>query len=260
MKKGIIVASFGTSFTEVRKRSIEHIENMISEAFDKYEVRRAFTSNMIIKKLRQRDGLIIDTPSEAISRMVDEGIHDIHVQPLHVIPGYEYEKVKSAVKKYNHHSQVHITLGKPLLCEEGHYDQMVDILDKRLKSKDNHAYVLMGHGTEHHANACYSMLQAKLNDNRNDMFIANVEGYPEIDHILLKVKRYEKVSLMPLMIVAGDHAMNDMAGEDDESYKSILEGEGIEVKCLLEGLGENEAIGRLFINRINEMRIGVKDV
>ncbi len=251
MRKGIIVASFGTSFPEVRKRCIESIESIVSESYPEYEVKRAFTSNMIIKKLKERDGLLIDTPSDAIEKMISDGINDIHVQPLHIIPGFEYEKVMRAVKKYNHLPDANITIGLPLLSEEKHYDELIEILDNRIgQSSEDHGFVFMGHGTEHHANACYSMLQAKFDDVRDDVHIANVEGYPELDHIVGKLKGYKSVTLLPLMIVAGDHAMNDMAGDDEDSYKTVLENENIKVDCILEGLGENDLIGQVFVNRI----------
>ncbi|MCH4889456.1 sirohydrochlorin cobaltochelatase [Acidaminobacter sp. JC074] len=251
MKKGIVVASFGTSFPDVRKRCIESIEDAIVKAYPDFEVRRAFTSNMIIKKLKDRDNLNIDTPIQALKKMVDEGIKEIHVQPLHVIPGFEYEKVHKAVKTINHRRDVHVTIGMPLLSKEEHYDQVIDAIAPKLSKEDERAFVLMGHGTEHHANACYSMLQAKLNDRRDDVFISNVEGYPELDHVMPKLEKYKHVTLMPLMIVAGDHAMNDMAGDED-SYKVDLSDQGKEVACILEGLGEIKAIHEIFINRIKE--------
>lgn len=250
MKKGIIVVSFGTSFPEVRKRCIESIENRISQAFPERLVTRAFTSNMIIKKLKERDGLVINTPRQALDQMIQDGVKDIHVQPLHIIPGFEYDKIKKAVCRANHNRSVNVTLGLPLLSEEEHYDQVIDAIKDDLNLQAKHGLILMGHGTEHHANACYSMLQAKLNDRYNNVYVSNVEGYPELDHIMDKVIPYDSLTLMPLMIVAGDHAMNDMAGDDEDSYKTILESKNKEVKCLLKGLGENPKIQDIFVNRI----------
>jgi sirohydrochlorin cobaltochelatase len=253
MKKGILVASFGTSFPEVRKRCIESIETAIEKAYPDFDVRRAFTSNMIIKKLKDRDGLHIDTPIEALDRMINDGITEIHVQPLHVISGFEYEKVKRAVVLANHKKGVYVTIGKPLLSEEHHYDEMIDAISNRLGSEqEDTGIVLMGHGTEHHANACYSMLQAKFNDRRSDVHIANVEGYPELEHIEGKLDKYHKMILMPLMIVAGDHAMNDMAGDEEDSYKSVLTEAGKSVECILEGLGEMTMIQEIFVKRVGE--------
>lgn len=253
MKKGILVASFGTSFPDVRKRCIESIENAIAAAFPEHDVRRAFTSHMIIKKLKTRDQLVIDTPQEALDKMIEEGITDIHVQPLHVIPGFEYEKVQKAVRLASHKQGVKVTIGQPLLSQEHHYDEIAEALSQRLGPVvDGRGIVLMGHGTEHHANACYSMLQAKLNDVRSDIHIANVEGYPELDHIEDYLKDYDSMTLMPLMIVAGDHAMNDMAGDEEDSFKSILTASGKSTHCILEGLGELETIQQMFVNRVKE--------
>jgi len=252
MKKGIIVASFGTSFPDVRKRCIESIEDKVVKAFPDRHVRRTFTSNMIIKKLKERDGLMINTPRQALEEMIKEGITDIHVQPLHIIPGYEYDKVKKAVCIANHNRDVKVTIGLPLLSEEGHYDQVIDAIEDDLLLDKGQASILMGHGTEHHANACYSMLQAKLNDRYDHVFVSNVEGYPELDHILDRVLTYDSLTLMPFMIVAGDHAMNDMAGDDEDSYKSVLEDQNKKVTCMLKGLGENPKIQDIFVNRIKE--------
>lgn len=189
--------------------------------------------------------------------MIAEGIVELHIQPLHVIPGFEYEKIQNAIAIVKHKTDIKITIGLPLLNKEHHYDNIVDVLLERLpKEINNEGIILMGHGTQHFANACYSMLQNKLSDKRSDIHIANVEGYPKINHIVnLIVKKYKKVTIMPLMIVAGDHAMNDMAGDED-SYKTLLEERGIEVTCILEGLGENKGIHDALINRINETLSG----
>jgi len=254
MKKGILVVSFGTSYEKTRKECIESVEGKIQSAFEEYDLRRAFTSNMIIKKLRERDNLNIDTPSEALMKMVDAGMTEIHVQPLHIIPGFEYEKVKRAIIMAQHKSDVKVTFGSPLLNEEHHYDEVVEALLEQLpQAVENEGILLMGHGTEHHANACYSMLQNKLRDRRTDILIANVEGYPDLDHVMPAIeKKYKKMTLMPLMLVAGDHAINDMAGEED-SYKSALEEKDIEVTCILQGLGQNQAIQEAFVKRVKEV-------
>ncbi|MEA1974642.1 MAG: sirohydrochlorin cobaltochelatase [Bacillota bacterium] len=253
MGKGILVVSFGTSYKETSKKCIESIENKIESVYVKYIVKRAFTSDFIIKKIKERDGICIDTPLEALEKMIVSGINEIHVQPLHIIPGFEYEKIKRAVVLVKHRHNVKITIGSPLLNREEHYDQVIEALINRLPNEnDNEGIILMGHGTEHFSNACYSMLQNKINDKRKDILIANVEGYPEIENIMKKIKgKYLKILLMPLMIVAGDHANNDMAGDED-SYKTKLESQNIQVSYILEGLGQNEMIQDIFINRIAE--------
>ncbi|MCT4660354.1 MAG: sirohydrochlorin cobaltochelatase [Tissierellales bacterium] len=253
MKKGILVVSFGTSYKETREKCIESIEHAIGSNYPEYEIRRAFTSNMIIKKLKERDGIYIDTPLEALEKMVSDGFENIHVQPLHVIPGFEYEKVTNAVVKIKHKSNISISVGSPLLNKEEHYDEMIEALMSRLPNeKSKEGVLLMGHGTDHFANACYSMLQNKISDVRGDVIIANVEGYPEIDDVIEDIEeKFSKMTLMPLMIVAGDHAINDMAGDED-SYKTMLSERNIETDCILEGLGQNEGIQDIFVKRVAE--------
>lgn len=258
MKKGLLVVSFGTSYNETREKTIDVIERKLRETFVDCELRSAFTSNMIIKKLWMRDNVQVDKPLEAIEKMIVEGFEYIQIQPLHVIPGYEYEKIKRAVVRINHKYKVKIDLGLPLLYHEKHYDEVVTALLKKLPASHNDTcIVLMGHGTEHPANAAYSMLQNKLSELRNDIFIANVEGYPDLEQILPKLqsnKCFKKVLLAPFMIVAGDHAQNDMAGDGDDAFKSVLEKHGYGVTCRLEGLGEYEGIQDAFVNRVTEMQ------
>lgn len=257
MKKGIIVVSFGTSYEQTRKRCIESIENKISSEFTECKVARAFTSNFIIKKLKERDGIHVNTISEAIQDMKSHGIEKIYVQPLHMIPGFEYEKVKRAVSMANHDKALTVTLGMPLMNAEEDYELLIEAIRARLpKSGDEEGVILMGHGTEHFANACYSMLQAKFKDVNPNIYIANVEGYPELGHIIDDLSQYKKMTLMPLMIVAGDHAQNDMAGDDDDSFKSMLEEKGISVECIVEGLGENLGVQEIFLNRVKSLLEG----
>ena len=254
MKKGIIVVSFGTSYKETREKCIESVENKIAQGFSDYEVTRAFTSNFIIKKLKERDGIHVNTISEAIEDMKSKGIERVYVQPLHMIPGFEYEKVKRAVSMANHDKGLNVTLGMPLLNEEEDYEVLIEALRERLPQTSKEAgVILMGHGTEHFANACYSMLQAKLHDVDSNIFVANVEGYPELDHIMDKLAGYKKMTLMPLMIVAGDHAQNDMAGDEEDSFKSLLEEKGMTVDCILEGLGENQGVQKIFVDRVEAL-------
>jgi len=253
MKKGILIVSFGSSYEDTRKKCIESIENLVIKEFPMHDVRRAFTSNMIIKKLKNRDKIHVDTPQEALKSMVDDGIEEIIVQPLHVIPGFEYDKVKSAVRLVEQNHKVKISLGVPLLFEEHHFDELIkSIIHNLPKFKKDEGIIMMGHGTEHHANACYSMLQSKISKIRPDVFIANVEGYPTLEDIMSDVIQYKHITLQPLMLVAGDHAINDMAG-DEESFKTDLEKECINVTCVLKGLGELDAVRKIFVNRVDEM-------
>lgn len=251
MKKGILVVSFGTSYEETLKKNIERVENRIRDAFEPMAVRRAFTSNMIIKKLRAQ-GVSIDTTDEALDKMIADGFTHIVVQPLHVIPGFEYEKVQKAVAKARHNRTVQIDLGKPLIDGVETYHELIAAFEQEFAPEVyGKGYLLMGHGTEHFANAAYSMLQRLFDEKRSDVVIVNVEGYPEISDLLESIKeRFTHLTLIPLMLVAGDHAINDMAGDEEDSFKSILEAEGIHVTPVLKGMGENPEIGELFVKRV----------
>lgn len=255
MKKGILVISFGTSYEETLKKNIEAIENKIRDTFAPLEVRRAFTSNMIIRKLKNELNLEIHTPEQALEAMIADGFTEIYVQPLHVIPGFEYDKVKKAVVRARHRSTVKIELGMPLLNHMDHYHEIAAAFEAEFQpEREDHGYVLMGHGTEHFANAAYTMLQRVFDDKRSDVIIANVEGYPELSDVLEHiVSEYKSVTCYPLMIVAGDHAQNDMAGDEEDSFKSVLEGAGLEVECVLKGMGESEIIQSIFAKRVADI-------
>lgn len=253
-KKAILVVSFGTSYHDTGEANIGAVENKIKSTFPDYDVKRAFTSNMIIKKIRQRDNIIIDTPEEALLKIKDENYEEVIVQPLHIIPGEEYEKILFVYNKHKD-SFKKITIGKPILYNINHYNEAIEALRFQLPIlNDDSAVVLMGHGSEHFANACYSCLQQFLNDAKLNVFVGTVEGYPEIDKIIriLKERKIKKVTLMPYMLVAGDHARNDMASEDEDSWKSILIKEGFEVNVYLYGLGENLEYQKIYVNRVRE--------
>lgn len=253
-KKGILVVSFGTSYEHARKANIEVVENKIREVFKEYEVRRAFTSNKVIKKLKERDGIIVDTPYEGLDRMKKEGFEEVIIQPLHIIPGIEYEKVSSVFEKYKNEFK-RIVLGRPVLYGVEDYREAVTALRGQLpEMKENHAVLLMGHGTYHHSNACYPCLQSFLRDEELNVYVGTVEGYPEIEDIIPKLQKnhIKEVTLMPYMLVAGDHAINDMASDEEDSWKSILEKEGFIVSTYIHGLGENTEYQNIYVNRVRD--------
>ncbi len=254
-KKGIVVASFGTSHHDTCQITIEACENRIKECFTGYEVRRAFTSNMIRKKLRERDGVIIESLAESLKRMKAEAFTEVIIQPLHIIPGEEYnEKIVGPALAYEGQFEK-ISVGRPVLTTIEDYDAAVEALKKQLpKLRKSQAVVLMGHGTEHFANACYSCLQLKLADSLPNIFLGTVEGYPSLADVIkkLRAKGIREVILMPYMVVAGDHAVNDMAGDEEESWKTILEKEGFAVKTYLHGLGENIGYQEIYVDHIQD--------
>lgn len=249
MKKAILVVSFGTSYKETREKTIEACENKIKEAFEGYEFFRAFTSNMIIKKLKNRDNIHIENPIEALDRLHKEGYEEVIVQTLHIICGEEYTKLKEQISEYNDKFEK-ITLGRPLLSQIDDYKETVEALKLQIpKLEENEAIVFMGHGTEHEAHSAYPALDYMLKQENIKAHVGTVEGYPEIEEVIVNLKKdkVSKVRLMPFMLVAGDHAINDMAGDDDDSWKSILNESGFDTEIYLKGLGENEAIQNKFV-------------
>ena len=256
MKKAILVVSFGTSHLEALKNSIEKIENRIKDEFKDYEVFRAFTSHIIIKNLKEKNNVHILTPEEALQDLKSKGFEEVIVQPLHIIPGEEFDYIKGVVEHKKDDFQ-DIKLGRPIFFYQGmnglpeDYFLFIDSIKDVLLGEES--VVLFGHGTEHPANAVYGMLQTVLSDNGyENVFVATVEGYPTAYTVLnkLKNKGIKKTKLVPLLVVAGDHVKNDMASDEEDSLKSILQREGIEVTLHMHGLGEVDKFNELYINRI----------
>lgn len=259
MKKAILVVSFGTSHMDALKNSIEKIENKIKEEFKEYDVYRAFTAHMIIKKIRNRDGINIPTPEEALEELREKGYEEVLVQPLHIIPGEEFDYIKGIVKIHKDDFKS-IKIGRPIFYYQGmeglpkDYSLFIESIKEVLENEES--VVLFGHGTAHYGNAVYGMLQTVLVDEDYDnVFVATVEGYPSIESCIkrMKKKNIKKTKLVPLLLVAGDHAKNDMASDEDDSLKSMLEREGIEVRLHMHGLGEFDKFGHLYINRIHDL-------
>lgn len=248
MKKAILVVSFGTSYHDTLEKTIAATEKAIGEAFPGWEVRRAFTSNMIMKKLRSRDGLEIDSVSQAMAKLEAQGYTHVAVQPTHVMHGEEYEKLLSQLEPYR--QRLNIRVGEPLLDRQEDYELVSDALLGWLPGvAEDEALVLMGHGTAHYANASYGQLEQNLQDRQKNVYVATVEGYPTLERVIRLLKgrpEIKKITLAPFMLVAGDHARNDMAGDDD-SWKRELEDAGYSVQCILQGLGECPAIRQLFV-------------
>ena len=259
MKKAILVVSFGTSHMDALKNSIEKIENKIKEEFKEYDVYRAFTAHMIIKKIKNRDGINIPTPEEALEELREKGYEEVLVQPLHIIPGEEFDYIKGIVKIHKDDFKS-IKIGRPIFYYQGmeglpkDYSLFIESIKEVLENEES--VVLFGHGTAHYGNAVYGMLQTVLVDEDYDnVFVATVEGYPSIESCIkrMKKKNIKKTKLVPLLLVAGDHAKNDMASDEDDSLKSMLEREGIEVRLHMHGLGEFDKFGYLYINRIHDL-------
>jgi sirohydrochlorin cobaltochelatase len=252
VKKALLVVSFGTSHAETREKTVGAIEKNIAEAYPEYEVRRAFTSGMILKVLEKRDGIVIDNVAEAMSRLVSDGFEEVLVQPTHVISGDEYDEMAGDVMLFEDRFET-LRIGAPLLFNTEDYQKVVRAVMEQfpdLGKRD--ALVLMGHGTGHRINAAYAALDYRFKDmGYGNVFVGTVEAYPDIETVARHVEAFrpEKVILMPLMVVAGDHAVNDMAGEED-SWKSVFERAGFEVECVLKGLGEFQSIRDIYLEHV----------
>lgn len=253
MKKAILSVSFGTSYPDTLRKTIAATEQALAEAFPGWEVRRAFTSGMIIRKLKERDGVEIENVSQAMDRLEQEGYTHVAVQSTHVMHGEEYEKMLSQLEPYRLRMQ--ISVGMPLLHSEGDYTSVAQALLNWLPPLDaDEALVLMGHGTTHFANSAYAQMEHMLQGLCDRVYLATVEGYPALDSVqrqLAKRPEIRRLMLAPFMLVAGDHAQNDMSGDED-SWAEQLKNSGYPVRCILKGLGECPAIRALFVEHCRQ--------
>ena len=275
----ILVVSFGTSFNDSRATDIGGIEKAVAAAYPDWSVRRAFTAQIIINHVQARDGEKIDNMDQALERAVNNGVKNLIVQPTHLMHGAEYDELVEAVEKYKDKFET-VKISEPLLGEVGEDASVVNsdkeavakaISDTAVKeagydsmaaaAEEKTAFVFMGHGTSHTAKITYSQMQSQINDlGFENVFIGTVEGEPEdtsCQAVIEKVKEagYTKVILRPLMIVAGDHANNDMAGDDDDSWKSMFNASGAfeSVETQIEGLGRIADVEQLYVAHIADV-------
>ena len=270
-EKELLVVSFGTSFNDSRATDIKGIEDALAKAFPDWSVRRAFTAQIIINHVQARDGEKIDNMDQALERAVANGVKTLVVQPTHLMHGAEYDEMCEALDAYKDKIE-NIVVAEPLLGEVGN-DATVINADKEAVAKavvaaavadgkfesiakaaeDGTALVLMGHGTAHVAKVTYSQMQTQMDKlGYKNVFIGTVEGEPEetsCEAVIEAVKAagYTKVVLRPLMVVAGDHANNDMAGADEDSWKSMVEAAGLTVESQIAGLGRIGAVQELYV-------------
>lgn len=247
MKKALIAVSFGTSYPETRKKTIEAVEQKLTETITNYDVYRAFTSTKVIKKIKEQEGIEIPTVLELMEKLRDNGYQEVVVQPLHIIPGSEYIKALHQASCYEKDFE-RIRVGSPLLSSFEDYQKVIAWM-KKLASDltPEEAIVFMGHGSQHPAFTAYACLDHLLLN--KPIFVCAVESYPEIASVIerLKTEKNQKIQLHPLMLVAGDHATNDMASDDEDSWKSQLQRAGFQVESYLKGMGEYPEIQEQFI-------------
>lgn len=248
----LLVVSFGTSYNDSRRLTIGAIEDAMEKEFsNNFSVRRGFTSQIIIDHVKKRDNVTIDNITEALDRAVDNGVKKLVIQPTHLMNGLEYDELSEEVAKYASNFDK-VAIGEPLLTSDEDFDTVMKAITDATKDYDDGktAICFMGHGTEADSNQVYAKMQSKLKDaGYSNYYVGTVEATPSLDDVLALVKagNYEKVVLRPLMIVAGDHANNDMAGDEEGSWKKTFEDAGYEVECVVEGLGQLDAIQNLFV-------------
>lgn len=247
----LMVISFGTSYNDNRRLTIGAIEGAMEEAFPDWSVRRGFTSQIIIDHVKNRDGEVIDNVGEALDRAVANGVKKLVVQPTHLMDGLEYNDVVDEVTQYADAFE-RIAIGKPLLTSDEDFKTVMEVIIAETAEYDdgNTAICFMGHGTEAASNQVYGRMQDLLTEaGYEHYYVGTVEAEPSLEDVLAKVQEgeYTRVVLMPLMIVAGDHANNDMAGDEEGSWKTTFEAAGYEVVPVVRGLGEFEGIRQLLV-------------
>ncbi|MDO4634147.1 MAG: sirohydrochlorin cobaltochelatase [Eubacteriales bacterium] len=249
-KKALLVVSFGTSYPDTRRKTIDAIEQDLQAAFPDRSFYHAWTSGMLIRKVAKTENLLIPTVAEAVDAMIRDGITDLLVQPTHVLDGIENDHMKDCVNA-KASSFESVCFGAPLLYDLSDMDQICQILADRFSYlSQKEALVLVGHGSTHEANRVYGELDRRFKDLEHpNIHIGTVEGTPSREDILqvLRTTAPVKVVLTPLMIVAGDHANNDIGGGDEDSWVRVIEKEGMPAEAVLSGLGEYPEVRQMLV-------------
>jgi len=245
MKKAILVTSFGTSHRDTREKCLDLIQREVEEKYGSENVERAYTSRIIRRIIEKNEGIHIFDQKEGLKVLKDKGFEEIITMSLHILDGIEYSKLDDKFGK----------ISKPLLADDEDFKKIVE--NKEFNDLEgNDAIVFMGHGTESEADYAYQKLQDEyLKAGKNNIFIATVEGKVTIKDIIEKMKEkdFKRILLKPLMIVAGDHAKNDMSSDDEDSWKTILKNEGYEVTAVLKGMGEYKFIREMFMDKLKDI-------
>ncbi len=253
-KKALLVVSFGTSYNETREKTIDVIEEDLRNAFPERKFYRAWTSKIITSKMKDRDEVVIDMPEDALKKMKADGVTDVLIQPSFIIPGLEYDYLVEKAKSFEKDFDL-LRIGKPLLSSEEDISEAAEVITEEFGDLKDETLVLMGHGVFNEKNGIYRDLEKSVNETgRVRAFVGTVEAEPGLQSVLEKAKASgtEKVVLTPLLIVSGDHAINDMAGDNDESWASAFKNEGMQVRCILRGMGEYKGIRRMVVRHAKE--------
>ena len=242
MKKAILVTSFGTSHKDTREKCLDVIENEVREKYGNEKVERAYTSGVIRRIVEKKEGIHIYDQKEGLEALKNKGYNEIITMSLHILGGIEYSKLSNEYGKVT----------QPLLTTDEDYGKIVNN-EKFNDLEGNDAIIFMGHGSESAADVTYQRLQEEyIKAGKNNIFIATVEGKVTIEDVIEKLKKtdYKKILLKPFMIVAGDHAKNDMASDEEDSWKTVLQNEGYEVTPVLKGMGEYKFIRDMFMEKL----------
>ena len=245
MKKAILVTSFGTSHRDTREKCLDLIQREVEEKYGSENVERAYTSGIIRRIIEKNEGIHIFDQEEGLKVLKDKGFEEIITMSLHILDGIEYSKLDDKFGK----------ISKPLLADDEDFKKIVENKEFNDLEGDD-AIVFMGHGTESEADYAYQKLQDEyLKAGKNNIFIATVEGKVTIKDVIEKMKEkdFKRILLKPLMIVAGDHAKNDMSSDDEDSWKTILKNEGYEVTAVLKGMGEYKFIREMFMDKLKDI-------
>ena len=249
MKLGILAVSFGTTHLDTLEKTIQAAEADLATAFLDAKVYRAFTSGMVRNRLKSKFDIHVDSVAEALERMQADGVEQAVIQTTLLIPGEEFDLLRRDV--LTHAGPVKTVLGLPLLWDDGDLESMIDILEHVYPVQKDEVLLLMGHGTSHGANDLYLRLAQRMETRGEQMALCTVEGTPTFEDAIakLRARSRRKVRVAPLLLVAGDHAKNDMAGKEPDSLRCQLEREGFQVSCDVRGLGEIPAVRQRLVSR-----------
>lgn len=255
MKEAILLISFGTSYKKARENSLDCIFRELEEAGNGIPVFMAYTSGMIIQKLEKEEQMHVDTVQEAVERALGAGAERLFVIPSHMIPGIEYDKMVRTLEPYKG-AFAEIKIASPVLGEEKDCDGLIPVLEDMLDFQQEYIYILMGHGSEDDANIRYEQMNAALcRAGLWNVRIASVEAKPDLEDALRflgECDKIKKVIVQPFMVVAGDHAHNDMAGEED-SYVTRIRREGYPVEAVVKGLGEYSRFRSIYVEKLKNL-------
>lgn len=256
MNRAIVIVHFGTTHQDAIRKALDPFVNDVRNAFCDYEVTEVYSSGFIRKALARKHGITKPSLEEVLDRLSEEGCEEVIVQPTVLMMGIEYDRISKTIEQYQSRFSS-IVLGRPLISSRADYDTIIEILDCEYDIRKNpgDAFLFMGHGSEHPGEAIFAAMDYRMkHDGMRNAYVGTVEGYPSLEVVLPDVilADPEVVYIIPMLIVAGDHAVNDMAGDDEASWKSRIEAAGYDVVPVIKGLGEIPGIRNMVIDHIRD--------